>query len=142
MIWYTTFENQSRYDKFLTRAKETTMSDFDASVIYGIVVESAIIEKLKSEAILTKKWYDDDDLYQIGDWLNEKYKPRLRKGLRFTCTHYPLTRVLGLSIAKTGMDSEGVFECTYLEDLPVMNEILEEIYSGCQPKLYLSGVAS
>ena len=31
------------------------MSDFDASVIYGTVAESAIIETLKSEAILTKK---------------------------------------------------------------------------------------
>ncbi len=38
------------------------MSDFDASVIYGIVVESAIIGQLKSEDILTKKWCDDDDL--------------------------------------------------------------------------------
>ena len=39
------------------------------------------------------------------------------------------------------MDSEGVFECTYLEELAVMNEILEEIYPGCQPKLYLTGRA-
>ena len=62
------------------------MSDFDANVIYGIVAEWAIIETLKSEAILTKKECDDDDLYQISDWLNEKYKARLRKGLRFTCT--------------------------------------------------------
>ena len=115
------------------------MSDFAANVIYGIVAELELVEKLKSEAILTTKWYDDDDLYQIADWLSEKYQARLREGLSFTCTHYPITRVLGFSIAKTGMHSEGVFECAYLEDLAVMNEIFEEIESGCQPKLYLTG---
>ena len=47
------------------------MSDFDAKVIYGVLVKSELIETLKSEAIITTRWYEDDDLYQIADWLGK-----------------------------------------------------------------------
>ena len=122
------------------------MSDFDADVIYGVLVKPKFIEKLKSEAILTKKWYDDDDLYQIADWLDEKYKAKLkRKKIRFTCSPWmsgSSKRVLGFHICSTGMSNEGVFECEYLKYLDVMNEIFKEIDSRCKPKLYLSGNSS
>ena len=122
------------------------MSDFDASVIYGIVAKPKLMEKLKSEAILTTKWYDDDDLYQIADWLGKKYKAKLkRKKISFTSSPWisdSQNRVLGFRLCRTGMSKEGVFECDYLKYLDVMNEILKEIDSRSKPKLYLSGNAS
>ena len=122
------------------------MSDFDASVIYGIVAKPKLMEKLKSEAILTTKWYDDDDLYQIADWLGKKYKAKLkRKKISFTSSPWisdSQNRVLGFRLCRTGMSKEGVFECDYLKYLDVMNEILKEIDSRSKPKLYLSGVVS
>ena len=121
------------------------MSDFDADVIYGVLAKPKRIEKLKSEAILTTKWYGDDDLYQIADWLGKKYKAKLkRKKISFTCSPWisgSPERVLGFSICSTGMSKEGVFECNYLKYLDVMNEILKEIDPRCKPKLYLSGKA-
>ena len=122
------------------------MSDFDASVIYGIVAKPKLIEKLKGEAILTTKWYDEDDLYQIADWLGKKYKAKLkRKKISFTSSPRisdSQNRVLGFRLCRTGMSKEGVFECDYPKYLDVMNEIFKEIDSRCKPKLYLSGKAS
>ena len=122
------------------------MSDFDASVIYGIVAKPKLIEKLKGEAILTTKWYDDDDLSQIADWLGKKYKAKLkRKKISFTSSPWisgSQNRVLGFRLCRTGTSKEGVFECDYLKYLDVMNEILKEIDSRSKPKLYLSGVVS
>ena len=119
------------------------MSDFDAKVIYGVLAKPKLIEKLKSEAILTTKWYDDDDLCQIADWLGKKYKAKLkRKKISFISSPWisgSSERILGFCICSTGMSNEGVFECEYLKYLDVMNEILKEIDSRCKPKLYLSG---
>lgn len=122
------------------------MSDFDAKVIYGFLAKPKRIEKLKSEAILTTKWYDDDDLSQIADWLGKKYKAKLkRKKISFTCSPWisgSPERVLGFRICSTGMSKEGVFECDYLKYLDVMNEILKEVDPRCKPKLYLCGKES
>ena len=122
------------------------MSDFDAKVIYGIVAKPKLIEKLRGEAILTTKWYDDDDLSQIADWLGQKYKAKLkRKKISFTSSPWisdSQNRVLGFHLCSTHMSKEGVFECDYLKYLDVMNEILKEIDARCKPKLYLSGYAS
>ena len=123
------------------------MSHFNAVVIYGILVKPKLIEKLKSEAILTAKWCDDDDLHQIADWLGKKYKAKLkRKKISFTSSPWisgsQELRVLGFRLCSTGMSNEGVFECEHLKYLDVMNEILKEIDSRCKPKLYLSGKAS
>ena len=122
------------------------MSDFDAKVIYGVLAKPKRIEKLKSEAILTTKWYDDDDLSQIADWLGKKYKAKLkRKKISFTCSPWisgSSERVLGFRICSTGMSKEGVFECDYLKYLDVMNEILKEVDPRCKPKLYLCGKES
>ena len=71
------------------------MSDFDASVIYGIVAKPKLIEKLRNRAILTTKWYDDDDLYQIADWLGKKYKSKLKR------KRYLSPLPLGFPILKT-----------------------------------------
>ena len=122
------------------------MSDFDAKVIYGIVAKPKLMEKLKGEAILTTKWYDDDDVSQIADWLDKKYKAKLkRKKISFTSSPWisdSQNRVLGFHLCSTHMSKEGVFECDYLKYLDVMNEILKEIDSRSKPKLYLSGNAS
>ena len=107
-------------------------SSVDASVVYGVMLDAQLEQKIKDLAQDEGQSVEDWSAYEIAEWLGLDAYNGGGKEVQY---------VIGFDLASTDFWSLGVFDCEFEESASSMNAQFKELAQKhsltLNPKLYL-----